>query len=177
MPKRFPALCAAASLVLCMMLVFSTEVEAKGKRGRKSSKRAAGRVAKHSRKHRGVQTAAQIPSDYSVVPDEIEVLEHGNSTSKDLSKYLNLPSKAVSASFVDPQPATPNKRRNVSIDSTRVIQIQQALASRGYFQAEMTGVYDESTVDSMRRFQTDNRFVATGYPTAQSLRRLGLTNW
>jgi hypothetical protein len=177
MPKRFPVLCAAASLILCTVLSFSFEAEAKGKRGRKASKRSAGRVSKHSRGRRSVAAAPQIPSDYSVVPDEIEVLEHGSSTTRDLAKWLNPPSKSMSASFVDPAPVTSSKRRNVKIDSTRVIQIQQALASRGYFQAEMTGAYDEATIESMRRFQADNRFVITGYPTAQALRSLGLTNW
>jgi peptidoglycan hydrolase-like protein with peptidoglycan-binding domain len=60
------------------------------------------------------------------------------------------------------------------MDSARVVQIQQALARQGYYSGEMSGVYDEATVDAMHRFQLAQRIGATGYPTAQALKRLGL---
>ena len=42
---------------------------------------------------------------------------------------------------------------------------------------EPTGLYDEATVEAMRQFQTMSRIDVTGYPTAHSLKRLGLTHW
>jgi peptidoglycan hydrolase-like protein with peptidoglycan-binding domain len=73
--------------------------------------------------------------------------------------------------------AAPPKRVNVRMDASRVFEIQQALASKGFYQGEMTGVYDDSTVDAMRRFQLKENILATGYPTAHALRRLGLAKW
>jgi peptidoglycan hydrolase-like protein with peptidoglycan-binding domain len=59
---------------------------------------------------------------------------------------------------------------------SRALQIQQALKRRGFYTAEMTGEYDEATVEAMRRFQTQEKIRATGYPTAHALKRLGLAN-
>ncbi len=57
-----------------------------------------------------------------------------------------------------------------------MLQIQQALAQRGFYGGEMTGVYDEATVEAMRRFQASQKVAVTGYPTAHALKRLGLAN-
>jgi peptidoglycan hydrolase-like protein with peptidoglycan-binding domain len=56
-----------------------------------------------------------------------------------------------------------------------VIEIQNALITRGYLQGVASGVYDDATVAAMKRFQGAENIDVTGYPTAQALRRLGLT--
>jgi peptidoglycan hydrolase-like protein with peptidoglycan-binding domain len=48
--------------------------------------------------------------------------------------------------------------------------------SRGFFNSETTGVYDQATIDAMRRFQANQKIPITGYPTAHALKRLGLAN-
>ncbi len=110
----------------------------------------------------------------SIVPDRIEVLEFGATSSTDFSKWLNPPAPSNQLSS-DVGTITPSRR--VNIDSMRVIQIQQALASKGFYSGETTGVYDEATIDSMRRFQASQKISATGYPTAHALKRLGLASW
>ncbi len=184
MTPRYPRLCAAALLVLCTMLPFAVIVEAKGKKGKSSASRSRGKsshrsAARHSRNRRPASRLTAAESDYAIVPDEIEVLEHGSSRSTDLARWLNppVPRAAIPANYSEPDLTSPAKHRSVNIESARVIQIQQALASRGYYSGEMTGLYDEATVDGMRRFQAASKIGVTGYPTAQSLKRLGLTNW
>ena len=117
--------------------------------------------------------AYQAPPTY---PDSIEVIEYGSSDSAAVRRLLNMPNTKVASS--DPTDlAAPPKRVNVRMDASRVFEIQQALASKGFYQGEMTGVYDDSTVDAMRRFQLKENILATGYPTAHALRRLGLAKW
>lgn len=63
----------------------------------------------------------------------------------------------------------------VAIPPERVREIQTALIREGYLQGEPSGQYDRTTVDAMSKYQQDNRFRTTGYPTAESLQKLGLT--
>jgi Putative peptidoglycan binding domain len=183
MPIRFPKLCAAALLMICTAMPFAPHVLAKGKKGKSSATRARGKsshrtVAKNF--HRSGYSYSSAPSsetDYAVVPDEIEVQEYGSSNPSQLARWLSPSREVAPARPAEPILITPTKRQNVRIDSRRVLQIQQALASRGFYTGEMTGVYDEVTIDSMRRFQLANRISVTGYPTAQALKRLGLTSW
>ncbi len=64
--------------------------------------------------------------------------------------------------------------RTVSLQGTRVVEIQQALAQTGYLKSEPTGRWDESTREAMRRYQSANGFAATGLPEAKTLMKLGL---
>ncbi len=66
------------------------------------------------------------------------------------------------------------RRIEVEIDSVRVTQIQQALVARGLLTGEPSGIYDEATFEAMRQFQGAQKIDVTGYPTAHSLKRLGL---
>jgi Putative peptidoglycan binding domain len=110
-------------------------------------------------------------------PDRVEVIEYGSSDSADLKRLLNMPNTNTSSAPDSGDPAAPPKRVNVRMDASRVLEIQKALASKGFYQGEMTGAYDDPTVDAMRRFQLKENISATGYPTAHALRRLGLANW
>lgn len=150
--------------------------QAKSSRTR-SSRRSASKRSKRGRNRIASKYAEpkyQPDSSPAIVPDRIEVLEQGATSSADLSKWLNPPAPSNQLSS-DVGTITPSRR--VNIDSMRVIQIQQALAGKGFYSGETTGVYDESTIDSMRRFQTSQKISATGYPTAHSLKRLGLASW
>lgn len=183
MPLRYPKLYAAAFLIFCMAMPFAPTALAKGRKGRSLSS-AAGKVfsrgsSKYSRRGRvTAQRFAPADADASVVPDEIEVLENGSASNSDLARLLNPPRpQALQATFAEPDLNGSLKRKPVRIDPRRVIQIQQALESQGFYKGEMSGVYDDNTAEAMRQFQAANKIAATGYPTAQALRRLGLTSY
>lgn len=53
-------------------------------------------------------------------------------------------------------------------------EIQQALASAGYFKGKADGKWGPVTAEAMRRFQQANGFDATGLPEAKALMKLGL---
>ena len=55
----------------------------------------------------------------------------------------------------------------------RINEIQDALAKRGIFTGEPTGKWDDSTVDAMRKFQTENHLNPTGKLDAPTLQKLG----
>lgn len=173
----------------------ATAIEAKNKKGKSAASRSKGKLsnqAKSSRSRSSRRAASkrskrgrarlsryadekyQPASSPSIVPDQIEVLEHGATNSSDLSKWLNTPMPSNNLSG-DVGTITPSRR--INIDSMRVIQIQQALAGKGFYSGESTGIYDEATIDSMRRFQSSQKISATGYPTAHALKRLGLASW
>ena len=60
-------------------------------------------------------------------------------------------------------------------DPERYQQIQQALASRGYFKGPVNGVWGDDSVDALRRFQTDQKIADNeGKINALSLNALGL---
>jgi len=119
---------------------------------------------------------AVIPDNYPIAPDRIEVIESGSATSPDLARYLNLPPPSPRPPQ-DPSETDPTRHKPLKIDGSRALQIQQALKQRGFYTGELTGIYDEATVEAMRRFQTQEKIPATGYPTAHALKRLGLASW
>jgi peptidoglycan hydrolase-like protein with peptidoglycan-binding domain len=69
------------------------------------------------------------------------------------------------------KPAVQGQR---SIEASRVIEIQTALAAAGYYKAAPTGQWDEPTTKAMSSYQQDNGFKTTGKPDALSLKKLGL---
>ena len=175
--------CLLVAAVLMTASVVSVEAKGRKKKataasakGKSSNKSKAARGSRRSRKHHRLVRVEEYRPDPSpaVVPDRIEVLEHGSTSSADLSKWLN-PSRPSNQSNGDAGTITPSRRAN--IDVMRVIQIQQALASKGFYSGETSGNYDDATMDAMRRFQASNQIAATGYPTAHALKRLGLASW
>ncbi|HKQ79459.1 MAG TPA: peptidoglycan-binding domain-containing protein [Blastocatellia bacterium] len=179
-----PALLVIALLIIGVAWPLSTQVEAKGKKGKsasrsKSSKKSSAKNRKRRSKKGAEDNIASIPAVYPIAPDRIEVIENGADSSPDVSRHLNLPVPRAQSSQPPSEPdlSAPKKRKNVNIGESRVLQIQQALKQRGFYNDELTGVYDNDTVEAMRRFQIDQKINATGYPTAHALKRLGLTNW
>ncbi|HEY8459087.1 MAG TPA: peptidoglycan-binding domain-containing protein [Blastocatellia bacterium] len=119
---------------------------------------------------------AVIPENYPIAPDQIVVIENGSDSAIEVSRHLNPPPPRPQKSpdSPDADPGLLIKRKGLKIDESRALQIQQALKQRGFYAGEMTGVYDQATVEAMRRFQTQEKILATGYPTAHALKRLGL---
>jgi len=68
----------------------------------------------------------------------------------------------------------PPVRGQRTIESTRVLEIQNALAAAGYYKTEPSGEWDDSTSKAMSGYQQDNGFRTTGKPDALSLKKLGL---
>jgi peptidoglycan hydrolase-like protein with peptidoglycan-binding domain len=61
-----------------------------------------------------------------------------------------------------------------TIESARVLEIQNALAAAGYYKTQPNGEWDDSTSKAMSAYQQDNGFRTTGKPDALSLKKLGL---
>lgn len=177
----------AVLLIICVAWPFSAPVEAKGRKGKpgarsKSSKRSSAKRGKR-RLNRVARSPIEnnivaIPGTYPIAPDRIEVIESESASSSDLARFLNppLPLRQTSQASPETEPRSPTRGKPLKMDESRALQIQQALKRRGFYTGEMTGVYDQATIDAMRRFQTQEEIPATGYPTVQALKRLGLTS-
>ena len=61
-----------------------------------------------------------------------------------------------------------------SPSSDRYREIQEALAAKGYLKTAPSGVWDQDSMDAMRRFQEDQKLTATGKLNSLSLIALGL---
>ena len=111
-----------------------------------------------------------------------EATSNKSKSSRKVSKPTKrAPSKAAKASSSRKRTASRSKktRRRVirgqrTIESARVVEIQNALASAGYYKPEPSGEWDESTSKAMSAYQQDNGFRTTGKPDALSLKKLGL---
>jgi hypothetical protein len=182
------ALLTAVLFIFCSAWSFTVHVEASGRKGKpalrsKSSKRSSAK--RGNRRSNKVAPAlfednvAVIPENYPIAPDHIEVIESGSASSPEVARYLSLPppspQKPHDSSETDPNLLT--RRKPLKIEGPRALQIQQALKQRGFYTGELTGVYDQATVEAMRSFQTQEKIPATGYPTAHALKRLGLASW
>jgi hypothetical protein len=183
-PKHLTLL-TAVLLIIFVAWPFSARVEAKGRKGKqgarsKSSNRSSANRGKR-RSNKGARSllennVAVIPNNYPIAPDRIDVIESGSTSSPDVARYLYLPPPAPQK-LQDPSETDPTRGKPIKIDGSRALQIQQALKQRGFYTGELTGVYDQATIEAMRSFQTQEKIPATGYPTAHALKRLGLTSW
>jgi hypothetical protein len=183
-PKHLTLL-TAVLLIIFVAWPFSARVEAKGRKGisasrsKSSNRSSAKRGKRRSNKRTSAlleDSVAVIPEHYPIAPDRIEVIEGGSASSKDVARYLYLPPPSPQKPQ-DPSETDPTRRKPLKIDESRALQIQQALKQRGFYTGELTGVYDQATVEAMRSFQAQENIPATGYPTAHALKRLGLASW
>ena len=69
---------------------------------------------------------------------------------------------------------TPTRSRQLAPTKERYLQIQQALAGKGYFTGEPNGVWGLDSVDALKRFQADQNLTPDGKLTSLSLIALGL---
>jgi hypothetical protein len=74
----------------------------------------------------------------------------------------------------EPAGPRPANKYVASISTARVTEIQNALIQKGVLVGPPTGVYDQTTFQAMTTFQTRNGFGATGMPTAEALKALGV---
>ena len=133
---------------------------------------------KRSQRPREVAEKEGEPVYDIAYPDQIEVTEFG-STSSTVQNLLTLPTMRPLTPFgavVTRSSSTPGKRGDLVIPQQRVLEIQYQLASRGFYNNEPNGIYDEATIQAMWEFQKNYGLPATGYPTAHALKRLGLAN-
>ncbi len=108
-------------------------------------------------------------------PDVIDVIEHDSPETTRLDALFRSEMKSVQYSSA---PSISHKKLDVGkMDEERIKQIQEALTRKGYYSGEISGQYDNATIEAMRRFQQEHKIDVTGYATAQSLRLLGLTDW
>jgi hypothetical protein len=59
-------------------------------------------------------------------------------------------------------------------DADRYLEIQKALADRGYFKGEVNGEWGDDSVDALKRFQIDQKLLDDGKINSLSLIGLGL---
>jgi peptidoglycan hydrolase-like protein with peptidoglycan-binding domain len=64
--------------------------------------------------------------------------------------------------------------RQANPSSDRYREIQEALAAKGYLKTPPTGVWDQDSVEAMKRFQEDQKITSTGKLNSLSLIALGL---
>jgi len=81
--------------------------------------------------------------------------------------------RSRSKSPARPAPVT-RRYRQAQPTPDRYREIQEALASKGYLKSEPSGVWDASSVEAMKQFQTEKNLAATGKITAPALIELGL---
>ena len=72
------------------------------------------------------------------------------------------------------QAAPPRRVVQASPSSDRYREIQQALVAKGYLKSEPNGVWDQNSLDAMKRFQEDQKLPSTGRLNSLSLIALGL---
>ncbi len=90
------------------------------------------------------------------------------------------PAPKRSTTAVTKRPATAEKKPLVAHRAPqqptpeRYKEIQQALASKGYFTAEPDGTWGPASVDALKRFQRDQKLVEDGKIGSLSLIALGL---
>jgi Putative peptidoglycan binding domain len=189
-PQLSLRLLTTAILSACLIPGLSLSIEAQGKKNKRSryskssysrSKRKSGGKVRNARNRvrKNNDLSYIVPPAAPTTPDRIEVIEYGTTSSRDLGNLLNLPSPRNPAPpGSDPSDlSAPIKQVNVKIDPARVKEIQRALTDRGFYKDELSGTYNESTIDAMRRFQVNEKIPVTGYPTAHALKRLGLAKW
>ena len=108
-------------------------------------------------------------------PDIIEVIEDNSLEARKLDELYRQEVKSLQFSNI---PNVSNKRMDLKkMDAERISQIQEALARKGYYLGATTGIYDDQTLNAMRKFQVDHKIDVTGYATAHTLKLLGLTDW
>ncbi len=70
--------------------------------------------------------------------------------------------------------AAPRRYVQSAPSPERYMQIQQALADRGYFKGTVDGRWDADSIDALKRFQRDQNLVSDGKISSLSLIGLGL---
>jgi peptidoglycan hydrolase-like protein with peptidoglycan-binding domain len=74
-----------------------------------------------------------------------------------------------------PRKAVASRQRGQQkIDSSRTLEIQQALIRERYLNGDPSGKFDDATQQALRRYQAANRWQSKTVPDARALIKLGL---
>jgi hypothetical protein len=65
-------------------------------------------------------------------------------------------------------------RPSPGIPAERATEIQGALIKAGYMEGPASGLYDEATIEAMKKFQAAHGLSQTGLPSAPLLKKLGV---
>jgi hypothetical protein len=65
-------------------------------------------------------------------------------------------------------------RPSPGIPAERATEIQGALIKAGFMEGPASGLYDEATIEAMKKFQAANGMSQTGLPSAVLLKKLGV---
>lgn len=68
----------------------------------------------------------------------------------------------------------PRLRGQQAIESSRVMEIQQALIREHYLNGDANGSWDSSTIAAMQKFQADQGWQTKLMPDSRALKKLGL---
>ena len=119
-----------------------------------------------------------LPSSFQAAPQTTSKSSTAKKSGIKSSRTTSTPKKTTtqkktaSRSKKSRRKATPRGQR--TIESARVLEIQNALAAAGYYKQEPNGQWDDSTTKAMSTYQQENGFRTTGKPDALSLKKLGL---
>lgn len=103
-------------------------------------------------------------------------------STRSVSRQASSPAKKVSPQKASSRKKVTRSRRTHrkpilgqrTIESARVVEIQNALAAAGYYREQPSGQWDNATSKAMSDYQQDKGFKITGKPDALSLKKLGL---
>jgi peptidoglycan hydrolase-like protein with peptidoglycan-binding domain len=76
------------------------------------------------------------------------------------------------ASRARSRPSSPPRQQTPSTE--RYIEIQQALAAKGFYKGEANGVWSSESVEALKQFQADQKLTPDGKIGSRSLIGLGL---
>ncbi len=111
--------------------------------------------------HPALQASSKVPTTTSKPGSTVSkpVKQSGVKSSKSTSKSKKIASRSKKR-------RKPPVRGQRTIESARVVEIQNALAAAGYYKTRPNGEWDDSTSKAMSTYQQDNGFRTTGKPDA-----------
>lgn len=123
----------------------------------------------------GLVLAALATGALNVPAAAAQTTAHKKSTSGHTTSRGTTSASAKSGKSSGRRSSRPKKQKGQAAPtSDRISEIQQALAKKGSFDGTPTGKWDDSTVDSLRKFQAANHLNPSGRIDAPTLQKLGL---
>ncbi|MEK6286089.1 MAG: peptidoglycan-binding domain-containing protein [Acidobacteriota bacterium] len=155
---------ASVLVIALLMTLVSADVAAakKSRSSRASSRSHLKRDARHGRASRAVaRREKRGRGKYAVRGKRGRLLARARRQNR--RRYEPQPTVAPGASR--PAPGIPTER---------VTEIQNALIKAGHMDGPASGLYDDATIEAMKRFQAKNGLSQTGLPSAPLLKKLGV---
>ena len=83
--------------------------------------------------------------------------------------FVSIASVAITGGFSKPEAVI-----QANVANTRIVQAK--LAELGYFNSEIDGIYDDETIDAIKKYQQDNNITASGILDSSTSVALGVTD-